>query len=152
MVDADPQAQPEDRLTMLRLSGALLVVFCCGAAVAADLELQPKIRNPEERAVPAAPAAPMPPSQLRTTTPPVAPAPVPDGKEKPAVTDQKPVDTLQPPQAGAPPQGESWWQQIVRNAPNCKAFSDGCRRCDVNFQCSGLPIACQPQEFTCAEP
>ncbi len=69
--------------------------------------------------------------QLQTTTPPVAP--VPDGKENPAVTDQKPVDTLQPPQAGAPSQGESWWQQIVRNAPNCKTFSDGCRRCDVSY-------------------
>ncbi len=139
---------------MLRLPGALLVVLCCGAAVAADLELQ---RKPAERAAPASPAPAMPPAPpvpLQTTTPPVVPvplAPAPDGNEKPAVTDQKPVDTLQPPQAGAPAQGESWWQQVVRTAPNCKVFSDGCRRCDVKFQCSGLPIACQPKEFTCAE-
>jgi hypothetical protein len=90
--------------------------------------------------------------QLQTTKPPVAPEPVPDGNEKPTVTDQKPVDTLQPPQAGAPAHGESWWQQVVRDAPNCKVFSDGCRRCDAKFQCSGLPIACQPKEFTCADP
>jgi hypothetical protein len=157
MVDADPQAQSEDRLTMPRVAGALLLVALgCGTAFAADLQLQPKGRS-EEPAAPAAPAPPVaappaiaPPAQLQTTTPPVAP--VQDGKEKPAITDQKPVDTLQLPQAGAPSQGESWWQQIVRNAPNCKTFSDGCRRCDVSFRCSGLPIACQPKEFTCIEP
>jgi hypothetical protein len=99
---------------------------------------------------PAAPAASQPPVQLQTTTPPAASAP--DGKEIPAVTDQKPVDILPLPQAGAPSQGESWWQQIVRNAPNCKAFFDGCRRCDVSYNCSGLPIACQPKEFTCVDP
>jgi hypothetical protein len=152
MVDADPQAQSEDRLTMPRVAGVLLLVALgCGAVFAADLELQPKDRS-EQPAAPtppvAAPPAIVPPAQLQTT--PVAPGQ--EDKAKPAVTDQKPVDTLQPPQAGAPPQGESWWQQIVRNAPNCKIFSDGCRRCDVSFRCSGLPIACQPKEFTCIEP
>lgn len=131
---------------MLRAAG-LIGLLICGAAAAADLEIVPKR---EERAVPAMPAAPQPPVQLQTTTPPAAPAP--GGKEIPAVTDQKPVDTLPLPQAGAPPQGKSWWQQIVRNAPNCKVFSDGCRRCDVSYQCSGLPIACQPKEFTCVDP
>jgi hypothetical protein len=146
MVDADPQAQSEDRLTMLRVAG-IFALLICGAAAAADLEIVPK---GEQRTAPAMPAAPQPPVQLQTTTPPAASAP--DGKEIPAVTDQKPVDTLPLPQAGAPSQGESWWQQIVRNAPNCKAFSDGCRRCDVSYHCSGLPIACQPKEFTCVEP
>jgi hypothetical protein len=155
MVDADPQAQSEDRLTMPSAAGALLLVaLCCGTSFAADLELQPK---GEQRAAPVAPLPPVvappaiaPPMQLQTTTPPAAP--VQDGREIPAVADQKPADTLTLPQAGTPAPGESWWQQIVRNAPNCKAFSDGCRRCDVSFRCSGLPIACQPKEFTCIEP
>jgi hypothetical protein len=142
MVDADPQAQPEDRLTMLRVMAALLVVLAQGAAAAADLELQPKPQNPEERSQPSAP-----PVQLQTTQPPAAPP-----KEDQPAVEQKPADTLHPPQAGAPPKDDGWWQKIVREAPNCKTFSDGCRRCDVNYQCSGLPIACQPKEFTCVDP
>ena len=147
MVDADPQTQPEDRLTVLRVGG-LIALLICGAAAAADLEIVPKR---EERAAPAAPPPlPPPPLQLQTTNPPEAPAP--GGSEKPTVTEQAPPDTLTLPQAGAPPQGESWWQQIVREAPTCKTFSDGCRTCNSSYSCSGLPIACQPKEFTCVDP
>ena len=143
MVDADPQAQPEDRLIMLRTTGALLLLMC-GATAAADLEIVPKHRKPEERAVP---AAPHPPAQLQTTQPPVAPQ-----KEPPPAAERKPVDTLHPPQAEAPSKDESWWQKVVREAPNCKSFSDGCRTCSPSYACSGLPIACQPKEFTCVDP
>lgn len=66
------------------------------------------------------------------------------------------ADTLHPPSAGEPAsesgKDESWWQAILRAAPECKSFSDGCRQCDTDFHCSGLPIACQPREFTCADP
>lgn len=66
------------------------------------------------------------------------------------------ADILHPPQAQEPAkesaENESWWQAILRAAPACKSFSDGCRQCDVDFHCSGLPIACQPREFTCADP
>jgi hypothetical protein len=136
---------------MLRVAG-IFALLMCGAAAAADLEIVPRRdqRSAPVMPAPLMPAAPQPPLPLQTTIPPDAPAP--DGKEVPAFNDQKPVDTLSLPPAGAPSQGESWWQQIVRNAPHCKAFSDGCRRCDVGFHCSSLPIACQPKEFTCVDP
>lgn len=132
------------------LRAALLVaLLSCGAAYAADLELQPKPefkpRPSEERAVPVPPVAP--PVQLQTTQPPAAPR-----KDAPPAAEQKPADTLHPPQAEAPAAGESWWQKIVREAPNCKSFSDGCRTCNPSYACSGLPIACQPKEFTCVDP
>lgn len=125
-------------MTMLRVAAALFFLTS-GAAFAADLPLQPK---PED-AVPA--ARPVP---LQTTQPPLAPQ-----KEELPSAEQKPADTLHPPPAEpAPRQDASWWQQVVRAAPNCKTFSDGCRRCDAGFHCSGLPIACQPKEFTCVDP
>ncbi len=129
---------------MLRVIGAVLVLTC-GAAAAADLELQPKPQNPQERAAPASPVAP--PVQLQTTQPPAAPP-----KEEQPATGQKPADILHPPQAGAAPKDDSWWQKVVRDAPNCKTFSDGCRTCNPGYVCSGLPIACQPKEFTCIDP
>lgn len=140
MVDTDPQAQPEDRL-MLRLAG-LCMLLICGAAFAADLEIVPKPPSSEHRVAPTS----APPLQLQTT-----PA-VPQPSEKPAAIDPVPADTLHPPQAETPAKDESWWQKIVRAAPNCKSFSDGCRTCSSSYACSGLPIACQPKEFTCVDP
>jgi hypothetical protein len=70
----------------------------------------------------------------------------------PAPGDDKRLNDLQPPALPAPTEGESWWQKVVRSAPNCRAFSDGCRTCDAKFTCSSLPIACQPKEFVCTDP
>ena len=136
---------------MPRLAGASLPLRClplacllllCGAAVAADLEIAPKKPGSEERAAP--PVAP--PVQLQTT--PAEPQP----SDKPAAAEPAAADTLHPPQADAPTKEESWWQKIVRAAPNCKSFSDGCRTCSPSYACSGLPIACQPKEFICVDP
>ncbi len=86
-----------------------------------------------------------------------APA-VPDRTVAPAPAAEKPGEgerdalPLPLPQAETPAQGESWWQAIVRAAPQCRAFSDGCRTCNPGYVCSGLPIACQPKEFTCIDP
>jgi hypothetical protein len=129
-------------LTMPRFMPVLLVMLMQGAAVAADLELPPKPQDSGERSQPVAPPVP-----LQATQPPAAL----QHQDKPAAG-QPPDDTLHPPQAGGPPKDDGWWQKIVREAPNCKTFFDGCRRCDVNYQCSGLPIACQPREFTCVDP
>lgn len=69
--------------------------------------------------------------------------------EKPG---EKERDELPVPQAQTPAQGESWWQAIVRAAPQCRVFSDGCRICNPAFSCSNLPIACQPGDWTCIDP
>ena len=98
MVDADPQAQPEDRLTCAALAFALTILFVCGGARAAD---QP---------VPQAPQA--------ITTP----------AEKSA--DDSRLD-LQKPEGDMSNAAESWWQKVLRAAPNCKSFSDGCRTCSL---------------------
>ncbi|MET0443287.1 MAG: hypothetical protein ABW151_01805 [Pseudorhodoplanes sp.] len=127
---------------MLRIAG-MIVLLICGAATAADLEIVPK----PDREHRAAPPAPQPPVPLQTTQPPSAPQ-----KERPPAAEQTPADTLHPPQDGPPSKDDSWWQKVVREAPNCKTFSDGCRTCNPNFACSGLPIACQPKEFTCVDP
>jgi hypothetical protein len=65
--------------------------------------------------------------------------------EKPA--DDTKLD-LQKPEDETPPAAESWWQKIVREAPNCKFFSDGCRTCSQTV-CSNIGIACQPREWSC---
>ncbi len=129
---------------LFREAAVLLAVLVCGTAVAADLELQPKSHNVDERVAPAVPA---PPVRMQQTQPPAIP-PKPDQ----AAPEPKPEDMLHPPQADAPPGGDSWWQKIVREAPNCRSFSDGCRTCSPGYVCSGLPIACQPKEFTCVDP
>jgi hypothetical protein len=127
---------------MLRLVGILLLLSC-GPAAAADLDIVPRPSRTDPRV---APAVPQPPVQLQTQ-PPLSPQ-----KEEQPAAEQKPADTLLPPQADAPSGNDSWWQKIVREAPNCKSFSDGCRTCSPSYACSGLPIACQPKEFTCADP
>lgn len=67
----------------------------------------------------------------------------------------KDLDKLTPPQDAVEPTGESWWKEMVRKAPSCTAFTDGCRVCtktESGFACSNLPIACQPQDWTCSKP
>jgi hypothetical protein len=63
-------------------------------------------------------------------------------------TDDTRLDTLQKPEAETPPAAESWWQKVVREAPNCKSFSDGCRTCSLTA-CSNIGIACQPKDWSC---
>ena len=55
---------------------------------------------------------------------------------------------LPKPEDEAPQTGESWWQKVVREAPNCKSFTDGCRTCSLTV-CSNIGIACQPKEWSC---
>ena len=190
MVDADPQAQFEDRLMLLRTASALvIVVACCGIAAAADLELLPKgspkarpaqpsapsVTVPQPAPPPAATPAPQPPAVQEPAAPtkrPEAPAPrtlpqeapgqqpsapqqlqsPPVEHGKPALDDDRRLNDLQMPEAPPPVDGESWWQKVVRSAPNCRTFSDGCRTCDAKFSCSSMPIACQPKEFVCTDP
>jgi hypothetical protein len=66
MVDADPQAQPEDRLMLRRTASAFVIVIACsGIAAAADLELLPKGHpkaRPAERPVQTQPVVPSVPT------------------------------------------------------------------------------------------
>lgn len=102
------------------------LMLATAVASAADLDLSPS----------PAPAPPQP-EAAQPSAPPaeVLPLPLP-----------------LPQQTESAPQGESWWQALLRDAPQCRTFSDGCRRCSRDFSCSGLPIACQPKEWTCADP
>jgi hypothetical protein len=79
-----------------------------------------------------------------------APAPPPPEAAQPSAPAAEVLPL--PQQTESAPQGESWWQALLRDAPQCRTFSDGCRRCSRDFSCSGLPIACQPKEWTCADP
>ena len=82
-----------------------------------------------DQAVPQAPSAAMP-------APPA---------DKPA--DDSNLD-LQKPEDDAPKAAESWWEKLVREKPDCKSFTDGCRVCSPTV-CSNIGIACQPKEWTC---
>jgi hypothetical protein len=55
---------------------------------------------------------------------------------------------LQKPEEENPKAAESWWQQVLRAAPNCKSFTDGCRTCSHTV-CSNIGIACQPKDWSC---
>jgi hypothetical protein len=55
---------------------------------------------------------------------------------------------LQKPEEDAPKAAESWWQKVLREAPNCKSFTDGCRTCSQTV-CSNIGIACQPKDWSC---
>jgi hypothetical protein len=55
---------------------------------------------------------------------------------------------LQKPDGDMSNAAESWWQKVLRTAPNCKFFSDGCRTCSQTV-CSNIGIACQPKEWSC---
>lgn len=55
---------------------------------------------------------------------------------------------LQKPEEENPKAAESWWQRVLRAAPNCKSFTDGCRTCSHTV-CSNIGIACQPKDWSC---
>ena len=57
--------------------------------------------------------------------------------------------SLQKPEGETPKADESWWQKLVRETPNCKSFTDGCRTCSALHVCSNIGIACQPKEWAC---
>lgn len=106
---------------MLRAVLALVVLSaCCGALAQAQ--------TPDPSAPQVRPAAESP-----------APA------EKPS--DDAKLD-LQKPEGETPKAAESCWQKVVREAPNCKSFTDGCRTCSQTV-CSNIGIACQPKEWSC---
>jgi hypothetical protein len=69
--------------------------------------------------------------------------------KQPAAEDSK-LD-LQKPEDDAPKAAESWWQKVLRAAPNCKSFTDGCRTCSLTV-CSNIGIACQPKDWSCNDP
>jgi hypothetical protein len=78
-------------------------------------------------------------------------AQAPQSADSASAADKAADDTkldLQKPEAETPLAAESWWQKIVREAPNCKSFSDGCRTCSLTV-CSNIGIACQPKEWSC---
>jgi hypothetical protein len=106
---------------MHRAIFALFVLFACGGALA-------QAQTPD-------PAAP----QAR----PAAESPAPAGKP----SDDTKLE-LQKPDDETPKAADSWWQKIVREAPNCKSFTDGCRTCSQTI-CSNIGIACQPKEWSC---
>lgn len=103
---------------MRRAVCALTIVLACGGALAADV--------PDQKALPAPEASPVP-------------------AEKPSEDNKL---ELQKPEAETPKADESWWQKILREAPNCKSFTDGCRICSRTV-CSNIGIACQPKEWVC---
>jgi hypothetical protein len=117
MVDADPQARPEDRLKMRRVVLALTVLLACGGMLASELR---------------------------------ADGPAPQAGSGPPGT--KPADDskldLQKPEDDAPKAPDGWWQKVLREAPNCKSFTDGCRTCSQTV-CSNIGIACQPRDWSC---
>jgi hypothetical protein len=55
---------------------------------------------------------------------------------------------LQKPDGETPPAADSWWQKVLRDAPSCNSFTDGCRTCSRTV-CSNIGIACQPKEWSC---
>jgi len=139
---------------LLRTASALMIVVaCCGSAAAADLELLPKGHPKALPPQPPAPSAPVPqPAPVQRPSAPQRLQSPPAEPGKPGPDDDTRLNDLQPPALPAPGADESWWQKVVRSAPNCRTFSDGCRTCDVQFRCSSLPIACQPKEFVCTDP
>ena len=66
--------------------------------------------------------------------------------DKPAGDDTR-LD-LQKPEEDTPKAADNWWQQVLRAAPNCKSFTDGCRTCS-HTACSNIGIACQPKDWSC---
>jgi hypothetical protein len=80
---------------------------------------------------------------------PVPSSPSAAGAATPADTpsDDSKLD-LQKPEEENPKAPESWWQKVLREAPNCKSFTDGCRTCSQTV-CSNIGIACQPKDWSC---
>lgn len=105
---------------MRRLVFALMACMICSSALAADQAVPP---------------------------PPGAAAPSSPTGEKPS--DDSKLD-LQTPESEASKPDESWWQKLIRAAPNCRVFTDGCRTCSHTV-CSNIGIACQPKEWVCSD-
>lgn len=59
------------------------------------------------------------------------------------------LDGLKKPEDTGPKAAESWWQRLVRETPNCRSYTDGCRICSAAYICSNIGIACQPKEWAC---
>jgi hypothetical protein len=76
-----------------------------------------------------------------------APQPSPPANSAVQSSDDHRLD-LQKPEDVEPPAEESWWQKVLRAAPNCKSFTDGCRTCSQTV-CSNIGIACQPKDWSC---
>lgn len=79
------------------------------------------------------------------------PVPPPQAPDSASPADKHTGDTkldLQKPDGETPNAADSWWQKVLRDAPNCKSFSDGCRTCSLTV-CSNIGIACQPKEWSC---
>jgi hypothetical protein len=78
--------------------------------------------------------------------------PVPQAPQATTTPAEKSADDakldLQKPEGDMSKAAESWWQKVLREAPNCKSFSDGCRTCSHTV-CSNIGIACQPKEWSC---
>jgi hypothetical protein len=104
---------------MHRAALALMLLFVCGGSPASSAD------------------APVPQSPSAAESP--APA------DKP--TDDNRLD-LQKPEGETPQSADSWWQKVLRAAPNCKSFTDGCRTCSQTV-CSNIGIACQPKDWSC---
>jgi len=64
-------------------------------------------------------------------------------------SDDTRLDLQKPDDDGAPKAAESWWQKMVREAPACGSFTDGCRTCSSAYVCSNIGIACQPKDWSC---
>lgn len=82
-----------------------------------------------------------------------AQAPEPEGPFAPVQqpADDVRLDGLDKPEPEQQKADDSWWQKVLRDAPNCKTFTDGCRTC-THTVCSNIGIACQPKEWSCSDP
>lgn len=83
-----------------------------------------------------------------------ADGPAPQSENGSAATQSGAEDSkldLQKPEDDAPTAADSWWQKLLRAAPNCKSFTDGCRTCSLTV-CSNIGIACQPRDWSCNDP
>jgi hypothetical protein len=109
---------------MHRAALALMLLLVCGGTPASSAD---------------APVPPSPSASGAATLPGTPPA------DKPS--DDSRLD-LQKPEEDAPKAADSWWQKVLREAPNCNSFTDGCRTCSRTV-CSNIGIACQPKDWSC---
>jgi hypothetical protein len=72
---------------------------------------------------------------------------VPQTPQSAAPSDDSKLD-LRKPEGETPQAADSWWQKLLRDAPNCNSFTDGCRTCSRTV-CSNIGIACQPKGWSC---
>ena len=112
----------------------MVVLLSGGLACAADLDLQP---GKQDR------PAPFARHRMPSIDAPSAPV------DKPKASDDQRMEGLQQPKGDTSVTDDGWWQKLVRDAPQCKSFSDGCRTCSPSYVCSNIGIACQPKEWAC---